>query len=133
MKRLVLLASGALLLAGTAGAADTLPKGNPAAGEKIFARCMACHAIGPGATARMGPPLNGVVGRPAGSVTGFNYSPAMRASHMVWTPPALSTFLTAPMKVVPGTRMVFAGLPNAQDRADVIAYLGQYQANGAKK
>ena len=73
----------------------------------------------------MGPSLKGIVGRKSGSFPGFNYSPAMKGKNVTWNPATLDTYLTAPMKFVPGTRMAFAGLPNAQDRADVIAYLNQ--------
>ncbi len=95
---------------------------DPAAGEKVFGKCKACHKIdGTNAT---GPHLNGVVDRNHGSVDGFGYSDAMSASKAeTWTPEHLDAFLTNPKGYVPGTKMSFAGLPKAQDRANVIAYL----------
>ncbi|WP_225767683.1 cytochrome c family protein [Inquilinus sp. Marseille-Q2685] len=94
--------------------------GDPARGETVFKRCAVCHA----ATAqnRVGPGLAGVVGRPAASVTGYKYSPALTASGLTWEEATLDRFLEAPAKLVPGTRMTIA-LPKADDRQDVITYL----------
>jgi len=97
--------------------------GNPALGRTVFARCAACHAVTPG-TNRLGPSLAGVVGRKAGSVPGFNYSPAMKASKVVWNARSLDGFLTRPSASVPGTKMAFAGISSPADRANLIAYLG---------
>lgn len=93
-----------------------------AAGEKVFAKCKACHKVdGNNIT---GPHLDGVVGRPHGSAAGFNYSDAMKAlSDQPWTPEALSEFLTNPRGAIPGNKMSFAGLPKAEDRANLIKYL----------
>lgn len=97
-----------------------------AAGEKVFAKCKACHKIdGSNGT---GPHLNGVVNRSEASVEGFGYSDAMSGrKDQVWTPENLDHFLTNPKGYVPGTKMAFAGLPKAADRANVIAYLQQQQ------
>ncbi|MDB5715270.1 MAG: cytochrome c family protein [Sphingomonadales bacterium] len=102
-------------------------KGDPGAGEAIFAQCKACHAIEPGVN-RSGPSLHGVVGRKAGIIDGFHYSPAIRNSGIVWSEPKLFEFLESPRHVVPGTMMGFGGLGDPQKRADVIAYL---KANGS--
>jgi cytochrome c len=96
--------------------------GDPAKGEKVFGQCKTCHVAEKGVN-RVGPSLWGVVGRPAGSIEGFKYSPANKNSGLVWTPEQLFTYLEAPQKVIKGTYMAFAGLKNPQDRADVIAYL----------
>lgn len=100
---------------------------DPAKGEKVFGKCKSCHSVeGKDGT---GPHLNGVVGRAVASVAGFNYDAAMQDHAKVapeWTPEALQEFLTAPKKVVPGTKMSFAGLPKAEDRADLIAFLQQH-------
>jgi len=96
--------------------------GDAAAGEKVFTQCKTCHVREPGQN-RVGPSLAGVVGRPAGSVEGFQYSPANKNSGITWTPEKLFQYLEKPARVVPGTKMVFAGIPDAQQRADVIAYL----------
>lgn len=101
----------------------------PAAGEQLFRqRCQACHSLATtGAPGTLGPNLRGVVGRKA-AATGFAYSPALRKSQAIWTKEALDRFLTAPGRVIPGTRMVIS-VPNATDRAQVIAYLEGQRAS----
>lgn len=102
--------------------ADLLAAADPAAGQALFARCQACHRLGVNG---VGPHLDGVVGRPAGSVEGFAYSGALRAMEGApWTAERLDAFLKNPRGFAPGTKMAFAGLPGAQDRADLIAWLG---------
>lgn len=91
-------------------------------GEAIYARCAACHAL---AYDRVGPRHCGLVGRRAGSVQGFAYSPAMKQSAIVWDEQALDRFLAAPMKAIPGTTMTYDGVPDRLERADLIAYLRQ--------
>lgn len=98
--------------------------GDPVHGKTVFARCAACHDLNTGKTV-LGPSLKGIIGRKAGSVPGFAYSPAMKAKAIDWTPGNLDAFITAPTHFVPGTRMPFAGIPDAKDRADLIAYLEQ--------
>lgn len=89
-------------------------------GEAIYARCMACHAL---AFDRVGPRHCGLLGRRAGSVPGFAYSAALKQSAIVWDEKTLDRFLAAPMKAVPGTSMTYDGIPDRQERADLIAYL----------
>lgn len=122
---------GVGLLAGTAAVAA--PKADPVHGQQVFARCAACHVIGTATRTAFGPTLNGVAGRKAAMLPGYKYSPALQASRITWNDAALAAFLQAPMKKVPGTKMAFPGLQNAQDQADVIAYLKQYRADGTKK
>lgn len=98
--------------------------GNAAEGEKVFIQCKTCHVKEAGQN-RVGPSLAGIVGRAAGTVEGFNYSPANKNSGITWTPEKLFQYLEKPARVVPGTKMVFAGIPDAQKRADLIAYLQQ--------
>ena len=120
--RVLLISAALLLTAGGAIAAEPL-HGDPARGEKIYDRCMACHSLD---RDRTGPRHEGVVGRRVASVPGFNYSPAMRkagAAGMVWDEATLDKFLENPTKFIPGTRMTYAGIKNAQERADLIAYL----------
>ncbi|EGD58461.1 cytochrome c, class I [Novosphingobium nitrogenifigens DSM 19370] len=119
----VMLAGAALAAAGIATNANAAG-GDAAHGKTVFARCAACHDLNTGKTL-LGPTLKGIVGRKSGSIAGFAYSPAMKAKGVVWTPGNLDQFITSPTKFVPGTRMPFAGLPDAKDRADVIAYLQQ--------
>jgi cytochrome c len=99
------------------------PAGDPVKGKTVFARCMACHKIDASNTSGLGPNLNRIVGRRAGTLPGFRYSPAMASSGRVWNEAALDAYLTAPARSIPGNRMVFAGLPNPSDRQNVIAYI----------
>ena len=89
-------------------------------GEQVYARCQACHAL---ATDRVGPHHCGLFGRAAGSVPGFNYSQAMKNSHIVWNEKSLDRFLAKPLAVVPGSTMTYDGVADPKDRADLIAYL----------
>ena len=94
------------------------------AGKKVFRRCSACHQVGPDAENRVGPHLNGVVGRNHAAVAGFAYSEAMAAKAAEpWSPEELFAFLENPKQHLPGTKMAFAGLPKPEDRANVIAFL----------
>ncbi len=133
MNRLILPAALMLLLPGVALA---LPPGNPAKGEQIFATCNICHNLGPNAKIKIGPPLNGLVGRPWASWPGFQYSEGLLKGKKVgnvWTETRLDKWLTNPRADVPGTKMIFPGLHSAQQRADVIAYLKQFNIKGNKK
>lgn len=105
-----------------AASAAASPQGDPRAGEAIYSRCLACHAL---EYDRTGPRHCGLLGRRAGSVKGFGYSDAMRRSGLVWNQATLDRFLADPMKVVPGTSMGYAGVSDARERADLIAYLAR--------
>lgn len=121
MKHRGLLAALAVLLAGLPAAAQDASKG-----EAVFKRCRACHAIGPAAQNKAGPALTGIVGRKAGAVPNFNYSDAMKdagSGGLVWTEDKLAQFLEAPDAFVPGNVMASAGIKNAAERADLIAFL----------
>lgn len=96
--------------------------GDAAAGKLVFAQCRTCHVTDAGVN-KTGPSLNGIIGRTAGSVPGFNYSPAHKATGVTWTKEKLFQYLEKPQRIVPKTKMIFAGLPDAQKRADLIAYL----------
>ncbi|MBV8525155.1 MAG: cytochrome c family protein [Acetobacteraceae bacterium] len=104
-----------------------------AAGEKQFAVCKACHQIGPNAKNGVGPELNGVVGRKAGSVSGYNYSPANKNSGLTWDEATLTKYLQNPQEVVKGTKMIFPGIKDEAKVKDVIAYLAQFGPDGQKK
>jgi cytochrome c len=108
------------LLASVGGAWAAELKGDPKAGEAIYSRCLACHALG---YDRTGPRHCGLFGRRAGSVKGFPYSEAMKHSGIVWDEKSLNRFLTNPLAAVPGTSMGYAGISDPKERADLIAYL----------
>ena len=98
-----------------------LGEGDAAKGAKVFGKCKACHKVdGKNAT---GPHLDGVVGRPIGSIDGFAYSDAFKTHGDNWTLEHLDNYLTNPKEYIPGNKMSFAGLPKPEDRANVIAYL----------
>lgn len=112
--------AAALLLAVPAHA-----EGDAAAGEKVFAKCKACHEVEKGVN-KVGPTLKGVVGRPAASVPDYKYSEAMLAKGaegLVWTEENLTAYLPDPKAYVPKTKMAFAGLKKPEDVANIIAYL----------
>jgi cytochrome c len=117
----VALLSGAVF-AGPAFAQTAAP-GDAARGKIVFLECQACHAVAPGRPALVGPNLRGVFGRAAGAVPGYDYSQALKASGITWTPVKLDAWLTDPGTLVPGTKMAFTGIASAALRADVIAYL----------
>lgn len=106
------------------------PVGDPGSGALVFKKCMACHQIGPNAKNGIAPVLNGVVGRPAGQYPEYNYSSANKKSGLTWDEPTLARYLRAPSKVVPGTKMIFAGLKKKREILDVIAYLKQFAPDG---
>ena len=105
---------------------------DPVAGEKAFAVCKACHRVGEAAKNTVGPTLNGVVGRPAGTVEGFKYSDAMANSGLTWDEATLTEYLKNPKAKVPGTKMAFAGVKDDAKNADIVAYLKQFAADGTK-
>jgi cytochrome c len=105
---------------------------DPKAGKTVFRKCMTCHKIGPQAPKQraVGPELNGLIGRKAGSVEGYNYSKANRTSGITWTEDVFTQYIKNPRKFLKGTRMAFAGLKDEQDIKDLIAFLKQYKADG---
>ena len=110
-------------LAGTSSA-GLAQQGDVKRGQKVFEVCTACHAAN-GASNEVGPSLRGVFGRKAGALDDFRYSPAMKRSGITWTAQSLEAFIAEPQKVVPANRMPYDGLPNARDRADLIAWMQQ--------
>lgn len=128
MRRIIVTAAAIATLCASSSIAQDAAKG-----EKVFRKCRACHQVGPEAKSRVGPVLNGIVGRPFGSIEGFKYSKAIGAKAeegAVWTHEELDQFLTKPRKHLKGTSMGFAGLKKESDRQDVIAYLATFDVDG---
>lgn len=125
---------GWLLALGGCGRADTATEAGVAvaqvdasarveAGRKLFARCAGCHEVGPNAGNIFGPQLNGVLGRQAGGVAGYAYSPALKASTLVWDERSLNAFIRDSEQVVPGNKMRFMNFMSEQQAGDIVAFL----------
>lgn len=124
-----MVAAVVVMAASSAVAQDVA--GDAAKGEMVFRKCKACHDVGPDAKAKVGPPLNGIIGRTAGTYEGFDYSDSMAkagADGLIWSAETISELLVKPKDFVPGTKMTFAGLRKEEERADVIAYLATFPA-----
>lgn len=114
--------------------AESHVSGDAEAGAKVFRKCQACHQVGEDAVNRVGPQLNGVVGRPVASIEDFSYSKALTAladEGKTWTPEELAAFLEKPRDYAKGTKMAFAGLRKEEERMNVIAYLASHPAGGS--
>jgi cytochrome c len=129
VKNIQVYVFAAFVLAGSAGVASAQ---DAALGEKVFLKCRACHQIGEGAKDAVGPVLNGVVGRKAGTYPDYNYSDANKNSGITWDVATLKEYLKNPRAKVPGTKMIFPGLPKEEDIDNVIAYLKQFGPDGKK-
>ena len=117
-------------------AASTVPSRaqDAAAGEQVFRRmCMPCHDVGEEAKVKLGPPQNGLDGRKAGTIEGFNYSPANKNSGITWSEETFAKYIKAPMQEMPGTKMAFVGIKNEKDIADLWAYLKSFGPDGKRK
>jgi cytochrome c len=127
MTRIVVIAC--VLIGGTASAlAQDL-----ANGENSFKKCLPCHAVGADAKNKVGPLLNGLDGRKSGTIEGYNYTDANKNSGITWDDKTFAEYITDPRTKIPGTKMVFAGIKNEKERADLWAYLKQFDAKGDKK
>jgi len=104
-----------------------------AAGEQVFRRCSTCHAIGEGAKTRIGPVLNGLDGRKAGTVEGFAYSAANRNANVTWSAATFKAYIKNPQAVIPGTKKGFAGLRDEREIDNLWAYLAQFGPDGKKR
>ena len=104
--------------------------GNAEAGEDVFKKCRACHDVGPDAKNKVGPMLNGLIGRKSGTIEGFAYSDANKNAAVTWDDATFLKYIEAPRTFMPGNKMAFAGLKDEQDRKDVLAYI---KKAGAKK
>ena len=125
--KVLVLAAAAVVAATNMAAAQNLE-----AGEKSFRKCLPCHAIGPEARHKIGPVLNGLEGRKSGTIEGYNYSEANKKAAIVWGEATFKEYIQAPMAKIPGTKMVFAGIKNEKEIADLWAYLKQFKADGSK-
>ena len=114
---------GVALLAMSALSSAAHAGGDATKGKTVFQRCAICHGVEKNGGNGLGPNLFGVVGRKAGTVAGFSYSAAMKASGITWTADKLTAYVAHPAQVVPGNRMAFAGVTDPSQQADVVAYL----------
>lgn len=114
---------GILLSAAVLAAAAPASAQDASAGAIVFKRCAICHATDPGKGPKIGPSMGQIVGRKAGAMPGFIYSPAMTKSKITWTAEKLDAFVKQPSALVPGNKMAFGGIPDAKQRADLIAFL----------
>lgn len=130
MKFAALFAAGVGLALAVSPAAAA---GDAAKGETVFAKCKTCHKVGPDAKNGVGPILNGLPGRKSGSIEGYNYTDANKNSGITWDEATFKEYITNPKAKIPGTKMIFPGLPNEQDREDVWAYLNTFAADGSPK
>jgi cytochrome c len=120
---------GAAAILATLGAASAQ---DAEAGAQVFKKCHACHNIGEGAHNAVGPVLNGVVGRKAGTYEGYHYSDANKDSGLTWDEVTLKVYLHDPKAKVPGTKMSFPGLSSETEIDNVIAYLKEFGPDGKK-
>jgi cytochrome c len=126
--RMFIIVLGLAMLAVSPGRAQ-----DAAAGEKVFLQCKACHQIGETAKNGVGPVLNGVIGRKAGTVEGYNYSSANKNSGITWDEATFREYIKDPKARVPGTKMTFPGLKDPKQIEDLLAYLKQFDATGKRK
>jgi cytochrome c len=128
IKKIAAAAALAFIAASAPAAAQDV-----AAGEKSFAKCRACHQVGETAKNVVGPKLNGLIGRVAGTVEGYNYSAANKASGITWTEAEFKDYIKKPAAKIPGTKMAFAGIANEGEIDNLTAYLKQFDADGKKQ
>ncbi len=131
MKSLI-FAAGVIVASASAAMTQALAQ-DAAKGEISFHKCLPCHSIGDGAENKIGPVLNGLDGRHSGSVDGFEYSDANKNSGIVWNEAKFKEYIQDPRGVVPGTKMIFAGIKNPQEINDLWAYVSQFNADGSIK
>ena len=105
--------------------ATLLAEANPDRGRRLYIQCRACHTLIAGGNQLLGPNLLDFIDRPAGAVPDYEYSEALMAAEVTWTPEVLDDWIRSPSEVIPGNKMIFAGIRKPRDRADLIAYLQQ--------
>jgi len=121
--------AGAVVLASMGGAAAQ----DLAAGENSFKKCLPCHSVGPDAKNKVGPELNGLDGRKSGTADAYNYTDANKSSGITWDEAQFKEYIQDPRAKIKGTKMVFAGIKNETEIANLWAYLKQFDASGKKK
>jgi cytochrome c len=127
MKALVF--AGALVLTSVVAASAQ----DLAAGENSFKKCLPCHSVGADAKNKVGPVLNGLDGRKSGTIEGYNYTEANKNSGITWDDAQFKDYIQDPRAKIKGTKMVFAGIKNETEIANLWAYLKQFDASGNKK
>ncbi len=125
MTRTLIVAAALIAASTAAGLAQEVEKGT-----NSFKKCLPCHSIGPGAKNKIGPELNGLDGRKAGTVPDFNYTDANKNSGIVWDEATFKEYIKDPRAKIPGTKMTFPGIKNEQEINDLWAYLKQFDADG---
>ena len=125
--------SPALVAAMLALSSAATPAQDLAAGEQSFKKCLPCHAVGEGAANKVGPQLNGLDGRKAGTAADYSYSDANKNSGMVWNEASFKEYIANPMGKIPGTKMAFPGIKNEAEIANLWGYLKQFGADGKIK
>jgi len=121
------------MAAGTAALGTAALAQDVAAGENSFKKCLACHAIGENAKNKVGPELNGLDGRHSGSAPGYSYTAANKNSGITWNAETFKEYIQNPRGKIPGTKMVFAGIKNEKEIANLWAYIAQFGPDGKKK
>ena len=123
----------ALIVIAASSVATPAPAQDVEAGQTSFKKCQACHTVGEGAKNRVGPVLNGLEGRKSGTVEGYAYSEANKNSGITWNKETFLDYIKDPKAKIPGTKMVFAGIKNEKEAADLWAYLASFDKDGKKK
>jgi len=127
MKALAFTVAALAAMTGMAQAQDL------AAGEQSFRKCLPCHSVGEEARNKVGPELNGLDGRKAGTAADYSYSEANKNSGITWSAQTFADYIQNPVAKIPGTKMVFPGIKNDKEIASLWAYLAQFKADGSKK
>ena len=128
MMKELMVAAVLIAVSLVSGAAQDAQKGKP-----VFNICLACHTIGPGAQNKIGPELNGLDGRKAGTAANFDYSDANKNSGIVWNESTFEEYIKNPAAKIPETKMIFPGIKNEQQVKDLWAYISQFDAGGSIK
>ncbi|HEY2530716.1 MAG TPA: c-type cytochrome [Xanthobacteraceae bacterium] len=128
MPRALIMTLAMIAASATAALAQDAQKG-----ELVFHRCLPCHSIGPDAENKIGPELNGLDGRTAGTAANFNYSDANEKSGIVWNEATFKQYMKGPQAMIPGTKMIFPGVQDPQQVNDLWAYIKQFNADGSIK